>query len=251
MVMERGKALFILANVVTLVAVLTANAAWVVTEIPTPPTWTGDTNAYDINDSGVVCGIGNYVSGSFGVAYRYDEIILTELPFLHPSPAGYQYACASAINASGVIAGRAHNAAGVDRAVFWTGDTITELPVPADANTHGDMRAYGINDAGVVVGYYSSTTTGYPAAFYYDGTTHSLVSAVQAAGLTGERSYADDVNSSGLICGEAEDANSDYVFFTYDIGTGSATSRAPSSAACVLDLPIRMWRTMLSITTID
>ncbi|UCG17072.1 MAG: DUF3466 family protein [Phycisphaerales bacterium] len=219
--MYQNRAAVMVASVLALTFVAPAGADWVVTEIPNLPGWNGDTNLYDINDSGVVCGIGGYVSGVSSVAFSYDGTLITELPYLHPSPATHQYACASAINSSGVIAGRAHNADGVDRAVFWTGTTITEIPLPPDANTNSDMRGYGINDAGVVVGYYVSTTTGYPAAFYYDGTSHSLVSALQAAGLTGLRSYARDVNNNGLICGEAEDAISSYNFFTYDIGTGT------------------------------
>lgn len=233
MIAGRIKVSFVAAVAGVLLAAGPAAAAWVVTEVPTPPTWTGDTELYDINDSGVACGIGNYVSGVSVTAFRYNGTIITELPYLHPSPATYQYACASAINSSGVIAGRAHNADGTDRAVFWTESTITEVPVPADINTCGvnpdddDMRGYGINDAGVVVGYYlrdDGTVNGIPTAFYYDGTTHSLLTALQAVGLGGGRSYAEDVNNNGLICGQAEDALSDYIFFTYDITSGIATS---------------------------
>jgi probable HAF family extracellular repeat protein len=200
-----------------------STAEWVVTEVPQQAGWTGDTELYDVSDHGEACGTGNYISGVSSVAFRFDGTTVTELPYLHPAPATYAFAWASAINNNGVVAGRSHNAAGVDRAVFWTGTTITEIPLPADANTSGDMRGEGINDAGVVVGFYSSTTTGYPAAFYYDGTTHSLVAPLQAAGLTGERSYAEDVNNNGLISGHAENVASDYVFYTYDIDTGTVT----------------------------
>ena len=230
---SRKQSIRAFAVALIVVGVTAAEGAWVVTEIPQQSGWSGDTSIFDINDSGVVCGIGNYVSGVSVTAFRYDGIIITELPYLHPSPATYQYANASAINSSGVIAGRAHNADGTDRAVFWTGSTITEIPVPTDINTCGvnpdddDMRGYGINDAGVVVGYYlrnDGTVNGIPTAFYYDGTTHSLLTALQAAGLGGGRSYAYDVNNNGLVCGEAEDAAGDYVFFTYDVSTGTATS---------------------------
>lgn len=220
-----------LCALVILAPVSPAGAAWVVTEVPQQAGWSGDTKLYGVNDSGVACGTGDYVSGTSSLAFRFDGTTVTELPYLHPSPVTTPFGWGSAINGSGVVAGWSHNAAGTDRAVFWTGTTITEVPVPADINTSGvdpgddDMRAYGINDAGVVVGYYKrddGTENGVPTAFYYDGTTYSLRSALVTAGLTG-RSYAEDANSSGLICGHAEDASADYNFYTYDIGTGTVT----------------------------
>lgn len=198
-----------------------ARAAWDVTEVPTPPGWIGNTEAYDVNDDGLACGLGNYVSGSSGIAFVYDGETLTELSYLAPA-ATYPFAYAYAINNSGVVAGWSHNADSIDRAVYWSGGTVTQIPEPADIKPTGDMRAYGINDAGVVVGYYV-TTDGYAAAYYYNGATHSLKPALQAAGLTGLRSYARDVNSNGLICGHAEDAASDYSFFTYDITAGTVS----------------------------
>ncbi|MCP4594004.1 MAG: DUF3466 family protein [bacterium] len=206
--------------------VTAADAAWVVTEVPQQLGWSGDTALYGINDNGVACGVGNYVSEVSSVAIITDGTAVTELPYLHPAPSTYPFAWASAISSNGLVAGRSHSAKGVDRAVIWDGPAITLIPHPADANTNNDMRAYGLNGAGVAVGYYSSTTTGQPAAFYYDGTTHSLVAALQAIGLglNGMQSYADDVNSSGLICGEARDISGEYNFFTYDITSGTATN---------------------------
>ena len=234
MTKNQGSILCVLVIVPVLAWAAPAGAAWVVTEISTPSGWTGDTVLYDINDSGVACGVGNYVSEVSSVAFRYDGTIVTELPYLHPAPVNYPFAWASAINSNGLIAGRSHGAEGVDRAVIWDEETVIEIPFPEDANTNNDMRAYGLNDAGVVVGYYSSTTTGYPAAFYYDGTTHSLVSALQAVGLDGGQSYADDVNNNGVICGEAKDTSGEYNFFIYNISTSTATNlgRVYASEGC-------------------
>jgi hypothetical protein len=123
-----------------------------------------------------------------------------------------------------LVVGWSHNADEVDRAVIWDATSVNEIPLPADGNPARDMRAYGMNDNGVAVGYYFSTATGSATAFYYDGAdAHSLGPALVAAGLTGGYSYARDVNNSGLICGEAQDAASDYAFFTYDIDTGIVT----------------------------
>ncbi len=204
-----------------------ASGAWVVTEVPQQAGWSYSTRVYDINDSGVACGAGNHVSASSGVAFRFDGTTVTELPYLHGSPPSGPYAVGQAINNSGVVAGWSRNAAGEERAVFWTGMSITQVPLPADADTNSMMRAYGINDAGVVVGFYRSLTTEQPAAYYYDGTTHSLISALQAVGLGlyDRQSYAEDLNSSGLICGWARDnvGTGYYNFYTYDIRTGTVT----------------------------
>ena|GEM_PF-3056490 len=213
--------LCVLVIVPVLVWAAPASAAWVVTELPNLPGWTGDSEANDINDSGVVCGMGNSVSLTSCAAFRYDGTLVTELPYLHPSPATYQYACASAINSNRVIAGRAHNANGDDRAVFWTGDVITEIPLPPDGDPDEDMWGCGINDAGVVVGNYVASN-GLKTAYYYDGNSHSLRTALEAVGLTGF-SYAWDVNNNGVVCGEAENTyGGDYHFFTYDIAAGTA-----------------------------
>ncbi len=196
-----------------------AAAEWIVTELPVLPGWSGDVQPSDINSSGVIVGVGNYISGVSATAFRYEAGTMTELPYLAPG-ASYPFANATAINRSGVIAGQSHNIDSVDRAVIWSGSTVQMIPEPPDTLATGDMRANGLNNAGVVVGYYVSTD-GYAAAYYYDGQTHSLKSALRAAGLTGERSYAEDVNNNGLICGHAEDPASEYNFFTYDINTGT------------------------------
>jgi hypothetical protein len=216
-----GKCHRMAAAMVAMVGLVSpAMGAWVVTEVPTLPTWSGSTQALAINDSGVICGVGNYVSGASAQAFRYDGQTLTELPPLAPAPPNYPFGYATAINRSGVVAGWSHNADGIERAVIWTGTTVTELSGPPDCAATETLRAYGINDQGVVVGYYVSTN-GFAAAFYHNGTAHSLKPALLAAGLTGERSYAKDVNNNGLVCGEANDAYGDYAFFTYDIGTGT------------------------------
>ncbi len=201
-----------------------ARAEWVVTEVPMDTGWTGSVELYDINDAGVACGNGDYVSGESGVAIRFDGVTVTELPYLDADPATYPFAFARAINNHGVVAGYSHDADGIDRACLWIGDEIIGIPLPEGANPGSDMRAYGINDDNVVVGYYWNAETDTAAPFYYqDGTTHSLRPALLATGIPALRSYADDVNNNGIICGDVTDASGEYNFYTYDLSTGEAT----------------------------
>jgi hypothetical protein len=209
---------------IVLIAAVPAHAQWVVTEVPVLPGWTGDIELYAINDAGVACGNGNYVSGESSVAIRFDGITVTELPYLHPEPATYPFAFARAINNHGVVAGYSHNAEGIDRACLWIGDEVIEIPLAEGANPDSDMRAYGINDDNVVVGYYWNLETDTAAPFYYvDGATHSIRPALLDTGITALRSYADDVNNNGIVCGDATDASGEYNFYTYDLNTNEAT----------------------------
>lgn len=161
-----------------------AGAAWIVTELPTLG-GDGSMEGWAINASGVVCGHGPDADGGQSV-FRYDGT-LTLLPHLDATTA---HSVARDINSSDVIVGFSVNAAGRERAVYWLGTTITELPTPDGVNPDRSMRAEALNDAGVIVGYYNDDDW-----------------------------YAKDVNNHGLICGHAQ--GSIYNFWTYDIPTGT------------------------------
>jgi uncharacterized membrane protein len=190
-----------------------AGAQWVVTELPTLG-GTGSMEAWAVNGAGVVCGHGPDASGVQCV-FRYDGS-MTVLPNLD---ATNPHSAARDINSDGVIAGFSWNAAGRERAVFWIGSTITELPTPAGVDPDRSMRAEAVNDAGVIVGHYFDNDW-YAKPYYYDGAMHDLAPALAAVGLTG-RSYAKGINNDGLICGHAQVGV--YQLWTYDIATETVT----------------------------
>lgn len=192
-----------------------AVAQWAVTELPTLG-GTGSMQAWAINASGVICGHGPD-ENEIQVVFRYDGG-MTVLPHLISTNGAHSVA--RDINSAGVVVGFSYNAAGRERAVFWDGTTITELPTPAGVNPDRSMQAAAVNDAEIITGHYFDNDW-YAKPYYYDGTMHDLAPALAAAGLAG-RSYAKDVNNYGLICGYAQ--GSVYRFWTYDIATGICTN---------------------------
>ncbi|UCG17074.1 MAG: hypothetical protein JSV19_03390 [Phycisphaerales bacterium] len=190
------------------------NAEWAVTELPTPG-GVESTQAWAVNDSGVVCGAGPDADGVQTV-FRYDGG-MTLLPHLVGTNGAHSVA--RDINSSGVIVGFSYNAAGRERAVYWTGTAIAEIPLPAGVNPDRSSRVEAINDAGIMVGHYFDDAWS-AKPFYYEGQVHDLAPALAAAGLSGH-SYAKGINNNGLICGHARGAV--YRFWTYDIATGICT----------------------------
>jgi hypothetical protein len=84
------------------------------------------------------------------------------------------------------------------------------------------MKAYDLNDAGVIVGYYY-TTAGEQTPFYFqDGVAHSIDAALSAIGLSTQR-IATGINNQNVICGGGDDATGKQNAWTYDIGTCVAT----------------------------
>jgi probable HAF family extracellular repeat protein len=197
---------------VLLIASVT-EAAWLVTELPTCG-GPGSVEAWAINSSDVVCGHGSDAAGGQS-AFRYDGT-LTLLPHLDATAA---HSVARDINSCGVIVGFSENANGRERAVFWSGTTITELPAPAGVNPDRSMRAEAINDAGVIVGFYTDDDW-HAKPYYYDGTIHDLAPVLAAAGFPG-RGYAKDINNSGLIIGHAQAGI--YRVWTYDTVSQTVT----------------------------
>jgi uncharacterized membrane protein len=183
----------------------------------------GDTEAVDINDNGVVCGMGNYVVNVSVTPFRYDGTTVTELPLL--PGADLPIALTTGINAAGVICGYSHNADGDSQACYWDGTDIYTIPYPPDASPDADIRAYDINDNGVIVGYYwqpGSVRT----AFYHkigDDYSTSLDAAIRGTGVLFGLQLASGVNNSDVICGVADDASAITTSYTYDIDTGVVT----------------------------
>lgn len=196
-------------------------AAWVITTIPNLPGWTGDTETSDINSSGIVCGNGNYVINTTVTPFRYDGTTVTELPIL--PDADFPIALATGINADGIVCGYSHDADGDSRACYWEGTTLYTIPYPPDANTNADIRAYDINDHGVIVGYYWKPGSVRTAFYYKDGVSYSLDTAIRGGGLYGLQ-QASGINNNNIICGVADDAGGIETAWTYDfLNTNAVT----------------------------
>jgi len=146
----------------------------------------GSTTALDINNSGQVVG------ESFGQAFLYDDGVMYGL---------VDASRAYAINNSGQVAGWYYPAGAEDqRAFLWTPTTLNgHTGTLQDLGTLGGStsRAFGINDAGHVVGE-SFTARGEVHGFLYDGEMHDL-------GTLGGYASANAINAGGQIIGSAFD----------------------------------------------
>jgi probable HAF family extracellular repeat protein len=103
---------------------------------------------------------------------------------------------AFSINKQGQIVGMSVNANGYEHACLWTDPTQTpiDLGSAADPNPSG---AYGINDAGLIVGYYGNPEHAYKWTAPMQGTDLGT--------LGGTTSGATGVNNAGQIVGNAAD----------------------------------------------
>jgi probable HAF family extracellular repeat protein len=156
------------------------------------PGGSDDIQALAVNDAGVMTG--RYVDADgLNQAYRYDSVgnVLTSVPLL----AGALSNTATAINASGVVAG--FTAGGKFHGFRQSG---------ADpAEDIGDLgggisNATGINGSNVVVGY-ATDAQHHQQAVRYDGALHALTS------LGGLNAQANGINESGIVVGWSQDGS--------------------------------------------
>ncbi len=101
-----------------------------------------------------------------------------------------------------------------------------------DAGRSDTSYPYGINDAGVVVGYYYTPTLE-QRAFLYDGGTR-----VDLGSLGGNVAVAHGVNNLGQVVGESMNASGDLRAFVWESSTGMrdlGTLGGPSSAGYAIN----------------
>jgi probable HAF family extracellular repeat protein len=142
------------------------------------------TVAGDINDSGQIVG-GYYGSSSYFSGYIKDGATYTSLK---------SKINAYDINNNGVIVGT--NTSGVGSFVY-DGTTYSPINYPGAYDT----AALGINDAGVIMGYYYNSNPWAFHGFIKNGTTYSSFDYPGAA-----QTYATGINNNGQIVGYYQDA---------------------------------------------
>ncbi len=173
-------------------------------------------NASDINDVGQITGatFGNDLNTATGYVYNPDGT------FQVIGKLGYSTSKGTAINASGQVAGLASNGFyGKGRAFIWDNGTMTNLGLPAVANTGAEIAAVtGINDQGWVVGSWQNpgTNTNRRGFLYRNGVMEDLFQLDPSVTF----SDAVDINNLGQIVGRAQvnGVNSDFGFL-WDNGT--------------------------------
>lgn len=156
-------------------------------------TTTFNTRLTDINDSGQIVGYNSDLGGF--------EYVNSSFNALNLSYAG-------GINNSGEIVGTGYASSGEDIGIIINGSTRQMLTVPGSVRT----LSYRINDAGIVVGYY--TTGAHAYGFEYDGTNFGTISA---PGST--FTFISGLNDSGKIVGEYGTPSNTLVQYLYDGST--------------------------------
>jgi probable HAF family extracellular repeat protein len=169
----------------------------------------GDSGAI-ANDGTVV---GTYFNGTGDVGFTWNSGTLTTLPQNPADPANS--AAYAGINTAGTVVGSATSSGGAQYAFSLAGGTYTTLLAGAAAN------AFGINDAGTIVGEY--LTGGATHGFALSGTTLTDIDI----GAGGTHAYG--ISSNGLIAGFYQDNAFNQFGFTTD-GTNVTTLSYPSAA---------------------
>lgn len=146
--------------------------------------------ALDISETGVIVGSGD-TSQYTRRAWRWSNGQVTQLTSGTARGAG-----ATGVNDSGSVVGYVDLGGNLDQAARWDGDTLSLLD---HLDGTGSARAYGINNAGLVVG--SSFANGGSQATLWEGTTAVDLTQRLSNGQGWELWQAMDINGKGQIIG--------------------------------------------------
>jgi hypothetical protein len=153
-----------------------------------PPAGEYISEAYAMNNSGVVVGLGGVASAG----YRWQAGTFNSFSFL---PGDYE-ARPVAINNLGSSAGASIGPNG-RRPVYWLFTTPTLIPLPAGNIGQGD--AWGINDRGDVVGTYS--TSNGTRSFIWNASSGTQALPIPPGA---QNVYASALNNAGVVVGNAD-----------------------------------------------
>ncbi len=155
----------------------------------------GNSLLWGVNDTGLA--VGSDLSGlNGGFVYDIAGMSCTPIKVSDPDPNIQNTTQPFDINNAGVIVGR-FGFYPSKRGFIYDGSTYAYLDVPGALQTYPS----GINDLGMVAGYYEDGTTTKRYGFVFDGTTYTTIDIPGADLVSAYR-----INNSGQVFGYYEDA---------------------------------------------
>ncbi|MGA2620147.1 MAG: hypothetical protein ABSF26_21220 [Thermoguttaceae bacterium] len=161
-----------------------------------PGTYSSDTEAYGINDSGQAVGLCVTDSGYYDHAFLYTNGGMTDLGTLVP---GGQQSEAWGINNSGQVVGWSDTASGLCHAFLYSNGGMTDVGAPPGFD---QTQATAINDSGQIVSV-AYDASGYEHAFLYSSGTWTDLGTLP--GYT--EMWPTAINDSGQVVGGAYTAS--------------------------------------------
>ena len=144
-------------------------------------------------------------------AFAYSNGQMTDLGTV----GGGNFSTASAINATGEVAGSSTTKANGGDAFVWDGQKMTDIGQQAPLKGN-ESRANGINDSGEAVGQYAASGSGQDHAFSYSNGTVTGLPEPKWASDYGCLAFA--INNSGQIAGSCDDTSGNQHLMLWDNG---------------------------------
>ena len=166
-----------------------------------------ESGATGISNSGQVVGYSNFNNSTASTdAFLYSNGTMTNLGS----------GVANGVSPDGTyVVGQIGNGSNSGPAFLWSSGTTQNLA----ASVGSESCAYGVNNAGQVVGFYTGSSPNYNSyAFLYNNSDHS-VSTLGIDPSVYPNSYAQGINASGEIAGQIGDNNGNSYAFSYQNGT--------------------------------
>ncbi|NHC15411.1 PA14 domain-containing protein [Motilibacter deserti] len=162
-----------------------------------------ESEARDVNNAGEVVGVALPAGGAPLHAFVWRDGVMRDLGGLGGTTEASQ---ANAINERGDVVGSSQAADGKTYATLWSGGSARSLGTLDDGLQNAGSVAYGINEAGTVVGTSNvripgKASTEYHAAVWRDGQVYDLNAVTRDVPADLNLWLASSVNDSGVIVG--------------------------------------------------